>query len=278
MLKHIDDIRKSAKERAQRRWQNYATEKAFKAARQEAANAPKEPKPIEPADVLEQERVIKEGTTKFESKFLKEIRMMLDEHKGRNLALYALSIRVRHKRLLMEKLRYSLEARESQQACTRGNTGVYCKPACPGKNRAAPLFSQIAGGATKEGSFLKDRSGAIRLSHISLMRNCIISDRVFWQGKEAENAAWKAEIERRREAKRLEQELIAKERAARLHAIKNAIPYSETIATEICERVSVGELLLDICDDENMPTMRRCNQWLKEHSDFAALFKDSINE
>jgi hypothetical protein len=54
--------------------------------------------------------------------------------------------------------------------------------------------------------------------------------------------------------------------------------YSEAIATEICERVSVGELLLDICDDENMPTMRRCNQWLKEHSDFAALFKDSIND
>ena len=48
-------------------------------------------------------------------------------------------------------------------------------------------------------------------------------DRVFWQGKEAENAAWKAEMARRKEAKRLEQERIAKERAARLHAIKNAI-------------------------------------------------------
>ena len=58
MLKHIDDIRKSARERAQRRWKNHAVEKAFKAAQKEAANAPKEPKPIEPADVLEQERVI----------------------------------------------------------------------------------------------------------------------------------------------------------------------------------------------------------------------------
>ena len=60
--------------------------------------------------------------------------------------------------------------------------------------------------------------------------------RVFWQGKEAENAAWKAEMERRKEAKRLEQERIAKEGAARLHAIKNVIPYSEALATEICSQ------------------------------------------
>jgi hypothetical protein len=116
MLKHVDDIRKSARERAQRRWQNYATEKAFKAAREKAnEEAAKEPKPIEPADVLEQERIIKEGTTKFESKFIKEIRTMLNEYKGRSVALYALSIRVRHKRLLREKLR-RLGAREAQRA------------------------------------------------------------------------------------------------------------------------------------------------------------------
>jgi hypothetical protein len=114
MLKHIDDIRKSARERAQRRWKNHAVEKAFKAAQQEAARAPKDPKELEPADVLGQDMLIKEGGTKFESKFIKEIRMMLDEHKGRSVALYPLSIRVRHKRLLMEKLR-RLEAREAQR-------------------------------------------------------------------------------------------------------------------------------------------------------------------
>ena len=58
------------------------------------------------------------------------------------------------------------------------------------------------------------------------MRNCINPDRVFWQGKEAENAAWKAEMERRKEAKRQEQDAPAKERAAKRNAIKNAIPYS----------------------------------------------------
>ena len=82
-------------------------------------------------------------------------------------------------------------------------------------------------------------------------------DRVFWREKEAENAAWKAEMVRRKEAKREEQERKAKERAARLHAIKNQIPYSEAIATEICERIAVGELLLDICDDENMSSFSR---------------------
>jgi hypothetical protein len=134
MLKHIDDIRKSAKERAQRRWQNYATEKAFKAARQEAAQQAKEPKPIEPADVIEQDRLIKEGATKFESKFIKEIRMMLDEHKGRNLALYALSIRARRYRLLKEKLR-RLEAREAQR--------LAASQFVPAKTARPPLFSQM---------------------------------------------------------------------------------------------------------------------------------------
>ena len=56
MLKHIDDIRKSASERAKRRWDNYAVEKSFKAAKMEGAEkAAKEPKPIEPADMIEDE-------------------------------------------------------------------------------------------------------------------------------------------------------------------------------------------------------------------------------
>jgi hypothetical protein len=103
-------------------------------------------------------------------------------------------------------------------------------------------------------------------------------DRVFWQGKEAENAAWKAEMERRKEAKRLEQERVAKERAARLHTIKNAIAYSEPLAAEICGRISDGELLLSICKEENTPTVRRVNEWLKDHSDFKVLYDDAIKD
>jgi hypothetical protein len=102
--------------------------------------------------------------------------------------------------------------------------------------------------------------------------------RVFWQGKDAENAAWKAEMARRKEVKRLEQERIVKERAARLHAIKNVIPYSEALATEICGRISDGELLLSICKEENTPTVRRVNEWLKDHSDFAQLYENAIRD
>jgi hypothetical protein len=103
-------------------------------------------------------------------------------------------------------------------------------------------------------------------------------DRVFWQGKEAENAAWKDEMARRKEAKRLEQERIAKERAARLHAVKNAIPYSESLAVEICGRISDGQLLLSICKDDSMPTVRLVNAWRKEHHDFAQLYEDAIKD
>jgi hypothetical protein len=83
---------------------------------------------------------------------------------------------------------------------------------------------------------------------------------------------------RRKEAKRLELERIAKERAARLHAIKNAIPYSETLAAEICGRISDGQLLLGICADENMPTVRRVNEWLRDHFDFAQLYGNAIRD
>ena len=147
---------------------------------------------------------------------------MLDEHKGRTVALYALSIRVRHKRLLMEKLR-RLEAREAQRACTREH-GCGCKPACPGKNRAASAVFPNAGGATKEGSFLMIAQEQFDFTHVP-DEELYNPDRVFWQGKEAENAAWKAEMERRKEAKRLEQERIAKERCYGLNSMLSRMPF-----------------------------------------------------
>jgi hypothetical protein len=51
VLKHIDDLRKSGRELAKRRWHNHAVEKSFKAAQKEATEgAAKEPKVIEPSD------------------------------------------------------------------------------------------------------------------------------------------------------------------------------------------------------------------------------------
>jgi hypothetical protein len=113
MLKHIDDIRKSARERAQRRWKNHQIEKNFKAARQQASEgAAKQVKLLEPADVLEQEKLIKEATTKFESRFLKDLREMMDSDKKRTLQLYALSLQSKKRRLLAEKLRRLQLARQ----------------------------------------------------------------------------------------------------------------------------------------------------------------------
>jgi terminase small subunit-like protein len=63
---------------------------------------------------------------------------------------------------------------------------------------------------------------------------------------------------------------VIEQKAARL--------YTDLIAKEILERISAGELGIDICQDADMPTVRRLNQWLKSNPDFAALYKESIND
>jgi hypothetical protein len=75
----------------------------------------------------------------------------------------------------------------------------------------------------------------------------------------------------------IQEEAKAKEQFKREQARKDAIPYSETLATEICGRISAGEFLTNICRDEDMPNVRSANQWLKDHSDFAALHKEAVN-
>jgi hypothetical protein len=60
--------------------------------------------------------------------------------------------------------------------------------------------------------------------------------------------------------------------------IKDKINYTDELAVEICERISAGELLINICNDSHMPTVRRCNQWLKSNPDFNALMQDAIND
>jgi hypothetical protein len=81
-----------------------------------------------------------------------------------------------------------------------------------------------------------------------------------------------AEKERLREAERKQRE--ERER----YKLRNAMPYTEPHAVEICERISCGELLICICNDDHLPTMRRCKQWMNEHEDFAMLYKGSLND
>jgi hypothetical protein len=74
-----------------------------------------------------------------------------------------------------------------------------------------------------------------------------------------------------------ENERIKAERKVRQES-RGTLPFSEQLAIEVCERVSSGELLINIAADEHMPTVRRITQWLKSNSDFAALYRESIND
>jgi hypothetical protein len=89
-----------------------------------------------------------------------------------------------------------------------------------------------------------------------------------------EAARFREPLEReRREQERLkaEQEAIEEKRRLELFVFKSTLPYSDKLAEEICSRVASGELLTIICREDDMPTMRRCNQWLKERYEFQAL-------
>jgi hypothetical protein len=69
---------------------------------------------------------------------------------------------------------------------------------------------------------------------------------------------------------------LAREQFKENQKIKDRINYTEDLATEICERISAGELLINICRDTHMPTVRRCSAWLKSEADFQALYNIAI--
>ena len=69
-----------------------------------------------------------------------------------------------------------------------------------------------------------------------------------------------------------------RERLKEVVKLKEVLPYSDDLALEICERISVGELLINVCMDERLPSMRRCNQWLRENVEFNTLYQSAIND
>lgn len=48
--------------------------------------------------------------------------------------------------------------------------------------------------------------------------------------------------------------------------------YTEEIAAEICDRLSEGEPLRQICRDPHMPNWRTVYHWIEDNKDFAAQF------
>jgi hypothetical protein len=106
--------------------------------------------------------------------------------------------------------------------------------------------------------------------------------------EEMPNVMWAEDYERLQEQKRKDREAAARAKAeaeaqARLDyeaALpgKSKIEYTDEIAQEICERISSGELLIDICLELSMPTIRRCNQWKKNYPEFNSLYNESIQD
>ena len=87
-------------------------------------------------------------------------------------------------------------------------------------------------------------------------------------------AMHKERMRQREELKRLyelQEEAKAKAHFKAEQARKEQIPFSESLAMEICHRVSAGEFLINICKDEDMPTVRSVTQWKKDHKEFALL-------
>jgi hypothetical protein len=103
-----------------------------------------------------------------------------------------------------------------------------------------------------------------------------------------ERVVWTGDWERQKQQERAkaEQDRIAKAKQDEINRelykeqlkIKDKIDFSEELAIEICERISAGELLINVCKDSHMPTVRRCSQWLKQHSEFSALYNEAISD
>ena len=97
---------------------------------------------------------------------------------------------------------------------------------------------------------------------------------VCWDDDEV--AQLKGERQKRRDAKEAEEARINQERVARINARKNAITYSESLASKICQGIASGAILTVICLDKDMPTVARCNEWRTEHDDFQAAYNDAL--
>jgi hypothetical protein len=115
MLKDRDPPKESASKIATRKWRNNDLRRRVI----EAKNRPK-PRDVddEPDEPEIAETIINEGrvdgpVNRFESRFKKEIRTMLQGHVDRNLAFYAAMIERRRIKLLKEKLRRLQLAQES---------------------------------------------------------------------------------------------------------------------------------------------------------------------
>jgi hypothetical protein len=112
MLENDNPPKEPARRKAERKWRNNAIEKSFKEEMVKAV--PITPNEPEIGDAIENDKIVAEAATQFQTKFAQEIRSMLEAHTKRNILLYKLSLRYQKERLLFEKLK-RLEARVAQR-------------------------------------------------------------------------------------------------------------------------------------------------------------------
>jgi hypothetical protein len=95
-------------------------------------------------------------------------------------------------------------------------------------------------------------------------------DRVFMAGREGEakRHAYESNLAELKRLYHLQEEAKAKAHFKAEQARKEQIPFSEWLALEICNRVSAGQFLINICKDEDMPTVRSVTQWKKDNHSF----------
>lgn len=99
---------------AERKWRNHDIERRVReeVGRIESTMA----KELEVGDLIENDEPRAGAVTRAQTRFAKEIRGMLDEHKRRTTALYRLSLLTQLRRLKHERLRRKLMLLEARQA------------------------------------------------------------------------------------------------------------------------------------------------------------------
>jgi hypothetical protein len=107
MIKESDDVRRTARERAKRKWNNLRIEREFKEGRKETKEKEaKEPKVTYVADVLERNRPNKRGSVlRAQSKFAKFIKEMMNDQSERNLTNYKVALRIQKIKMLKAKMK-----------------------------------------------------------------------------------------------------------------------------------------------------------------------------
>jgi hypothetical protein len=104
MLKEHDPLKEPVRVKAERKWRNNDLAKRVRDEKQKPrlVDPNKEP---EIAETINNDGRRDGPVKRFESRFIKQIRMTLNEHKLLNLKIYAAAIEHRRRILLKEKLR-----------------------------------------------------------------------------------------------------------------------------------------------------------------------------